>query len=211
MDGRKDILGFWISENEGASFYAQICSDLKMRGVADIFIACHDNLKGLSEAINAVFPETRQQLCIVRQVRNSVKYVPYKDRKPVCADLKKIYGAINLDAAEYAMEAFREKWGKKYPAIVRSWEANWAELTAFFDYPQEIRRMVYTTNAVEAYHRMVRKFTKSKAIFPTGDSIRKVVYLSVKEITKKWTMPVRDWGIAYSQFALFFEHRLMAQ
>jgi len=210
MEGHKDILGTWITENESASYWACVASDLKKRGVTDIFIACHDNLKGLGEAINAVFPKTKQQLCIVHQIRNSVKYVPYKDRKAVCADLKKIYGAVNLGAAEYALEGFREKWEKRYPAILRSWDDNWAELTTFFEYPQEIRHLIYTTNAVEAYHRMVRKFTKSKAIFPTDDSIRKVVYLSVKEITKKWTMPVRDWGLAYSQFAIYFADRLVA-
>ena len=210
MDGHKDILGVWISENEGASFWASICSDLKKRGVSDVFIACHDNLKGLSEAINAIFPKTKRQLCIVHQIRNSTKFVPYKDRKAVCADLKKIYGAVNLDAAEYALEEFRERWDCKYPAILRSWDDNWAELTTFFEYPEQIRRLIYTTNAVEAYHRMVRKFTKAKAIFPTDDSIRKVVFLSVKEIIKKWTMPVRDWGLAYSQFAIFFADRLVA-
>ena len=210
MEGRKEILGIWISENESASFYTSICSDLKKRGVSDVFIACHDNLKGLGEAINAVFPRTKQQLCIVHQIRNSVKFVPYKDRKSVCADLKKIYGAVNLDAAEYALEEFREKWGQRYPAILRSWDDNWAELTTFFEYPQEIRHLIYTTNAVEAYHRMVRKFTKAKAIFPTDDSIRKVVYLSVREIAKKWTMPVRDWGMAYSQFVIFFPGRMSA-
>ena len=210
MEGHKDILGTWISENESASFWAGVASDLKKRGVSDIFIACHDNLKGLGEAINTMFPKTKQQLCIVHQVRNSVKFVSYKDRKAVCADLKKIYGAVNLDNAEYALEEFREKWNKKYPSILRSWDNNWAELTTFFEYPQEIRYLIYTTNAVEAYHRMVRKFTKSKAIFPTDDSIRKVVFLSVKEITKKWTMPVRDWGMAYSQFVIFFAERLVA-
>jgi putative transposase len=210
MEGHKEILGCWISENESASFYASICSDLKKRGVSDIFIACHDNLKGLGEAINAVFPRTKQQLCIVHQIRNSVKFVPYKYRKAVCADLKKIYGAVNLDDAEYAMEEFREKWNKKYPAIMRSWDDNWVELSTFFEYPEEIRHLIYTTNAVEAYHRMVRKFTKSKTIFPTDDSIRKVIFLSVKEITKKWTLPVRDWGLAYSQFVIFFAHRLAA-
>jgi len=184
----------WISENESASFYAGICSDLKKRGVCDIFIACHDNLKGLGEAINAVFPKTKQQLCIVHQIRNSTKFVPYKDRKAVCADLKKIYGAVNLDDAEYAKEEFRERWNKKYPSILRSWDDNWAELTMFFEFPEQVRHLIYTTNAVEAYHRMVRKFTKAKAIFPTDDSIRKVVFLSLKEITKKWTMPVRDLG-----------------
>ena len=210
MEGHKDILGTWISENESASFWASVASDLKKRGVTDIFIACHDNLKGLGAAINAVFPMTKQQLCIVHQIRNSVKFVPYKDRKAVCAELKKVYGAVNLNDAEYALEEFREKWVKTYPAILRTWDENWAELTTFFEYPQEIRHLIYTTNAVEAYHRMVRKFTKTKAIFPTDDSIRKVVYLSVKEITKKWTMPARDWGMAYSQFVIFFAERLAA-
>jgi putative transposase len=210
MEGHKDILGTWISENESASFWANVASDLKKRGISDIFIACHDNLKGLGEAINAVFPKTKQQLCIVHQIRNSVKFVPYKDRKTVCADLKKIYGAVNLDNAEYALEEFREKWNGKYPAILRSWDENWAELTTYFEYPQEIRHLIYTTNAVEAYHRMVRKFTKAKSIFPTDDSIRKVVFLSVREITKKWTMPARDWGMAYSQFSIFFTDRMSA-
>lgn len=199
MDGKKEILGTWISENESASFYASICSDLKNRGVTDIFVACHDNLTGLCTAINSIFPKTKNQLCIVHQIRNSCKFVPYKDRKAVCADLKKIYGAINLEDAEYAKEEFREKWDK-----------NWSELTTFFEYPQEIRKIIYTTNAVESYHRMVRKFTKSKAVFPTDDSIRKVIYMSVVEISKKWTMPVRDWGLAYSQFAIFFEDRFAA-
>jgi len=217
MNGHKDILGVWISENEGASFWAAVCSDLKKRGVSDIFIACHDNLKWLSDAINATFPRTKNQLCIVHQIRNSVQFVPYKDRKTVCSDLKKIYGAVNLENAEYALEEFREKWNKKYPAILRSWDDNWTELTTFFEYPQEIRHLIYTTNSVEAYHRMVRKFTKSKAIFPTDDSIKKVriaiersVFLSAREITKKWTMPVRDWGLAHSQFLIFFDDRLAA-
>jgi putative transposase len=210
MDGQKDILGCWISENESASFYASLCADLKKRGVSDIFIACHDNLKGLGEAINAVFPKTKQQLCIVHQVRNSVKFVPHKDRKAVCADLKKIYGAVNLDDAEYAKEEFREKWDKRYPAILRSWDDNWTELTTFFEFPQEIRHLIYTTNAVEAYHRMVRKFTKTKAIFPTDDSIRKVIFLSVREITKKWTATAKNWGLAYSQIMIYFADRFTA-
>jgi putative transposase len=207
MEGQKEILGIWISENESASFYASVCSDLKKRGVTDIFIACHDNLTGLGEAINSIFPKTKQQLCIVHQIRNSMKFVPYKDRKTICADLKKIYGAVNLDDAEYAKEEFREKWDKKYPAILRSWDDNWADLSTFFSYPEQIRRMIYTTNAVEGYHRMVRKFTKSKAIFPTDDSIKKVVYLSIKEVSKKWTVPARDWGLVYSQIMIFFADR----
>ena len=210
LEGQKDILGTWLSENEPASFYASICADLKNRGVSDIFIACHDNLTGLSEAIHSVFPKTKNQLCIIHQVRNSCKFVPYKDRKAVCADLKKIYGAVNLEDAGYAKEEFREKWDRKYPNILKSWDKNWAELTSFFEFPNEIRRIIYTTNAVEGYHRMVRTFTKTKSIFPTDDSIRKTIYLSTKEIAKKWTMPVRDWGLAYAQFAIFFEDRFAA-
>jgi len=208
MDGRKDILGIWISENESASFWASVCSDLRNRGVKEILIASHDNLTGISSAINATFPQTKQQLCIVHQIRNSTKYVPFKDRKTVCADLKKIYGAVNLEDAEYAKEEFREKWDGKYPAIMKSWDENWAELSTAFEYPSEIRRIIYTTNAVEGFHRMMRKFTKNRTIFPTDDSIRKAVYLSVKEITKKWTMPVYDWGMIYSQIMIYFEDRL---
>lgn len=210
MEGHKEILGTWISENESSSFYASICADLKNRGVKDIVIACHDNLTGLCEAITSIFPKTKNQLCIVHQIRNSCKFVPYKDRKTVCADLKKIYGAVNLKDAEYALEEFREKWNGKYPNILKSWDKNWVELTTFFEYPQEIRRIIYTTNAVEGYHRMVRKFTKSKSIFPTDDSIRKVIYLSASEISKKWNMPVRDWGMAYPQFMIYFEDRFAA-
>jgi putative transposase len=207
MEGQKDILGCWLSENEGPAFWAGICSDLRKRGVTDIFVACHDNLKGLSEAVNTMFPKTKNQLCIVHQIRNSTKFVPYKDRKSVCADLKKIYSAVNLDDAEYALEEFREKWGSKYPSILKSWDKNWVELTTFFEYPQEIRHLIYTTNAVEAYHRQLRKFTKTKTILPTDDAIRKVVFLSVREITKKWTMPARDWGMAYGQIMIFFADR----
>lgn len=152
----------------------------------------------------------KTQLCIVHQVRNSCKFVPYKDRKAVCADLKKIYGAVNLEEAEFSKEEFREKWEKKYPSILKSWDRNWPELTAFFEFPQEIRKIIYTTNAVESYHRVVRKFTKAKAIFSTDNSLRKVIYMSVREISKKWTMPVKDWGLAYQQFAIFFEARLAA-
>ena len=210
MEGHKDILGCWISENEGATFWASICSDLKKRGVSDILVACHDNLKGMSDAINAVFPKTKQQLCIVHQIRNSTKFVPHKDRKTLCADLKKIYGAVNLEDAEYALEELREKWGQRFPSIIKSWDDNWVELTTFFQYPGEIRHLIYTTNAVEAYHRQLRKFTKTKTILPTDDAIRKVVYFSVREITKKWTMPARDWGMAYSQIMIFFADRFAA-
>ena len=210
MEGRKEMLGFWMSENESASFWAAVCSDLKNRGVQDIFIACHDNLAGLSSAIQATFPQTRQQLCIVHQIRSSTRFVPFKDRKAVCTDLKKVYGAVNLEDAEYALEEFREKWNARYPSILKSWDDNWAELTTFFEYPAEIRHLIYTTNAVEGFHRMLRKYTKTKTIFPTDDALRKSVYLSVREITKKWTMPVHGWGLAYSQLFIFFGDRIHA-
>lgn len=208
MDGNKDILGIWISENESASFWAAVCNDLKSRGIKDILIACHDNLVGISGAINSIYPNTKQQLCVVHQIRNSTKFVPYKDRKAVCEDLRKIYGAVNLDDAEYMKEEFGEKWNNKYPSIMRSWNENWSDLTTYFEYPQEIRRLIYTTNAVEGFHRMLRKYTKTKTIFPTDDAVRKSVYLSVKEITKKWTQSIRDWGMAYSQIVIFFDSRL---
>ena len=208
MEGQKDILGFWISENESASFWASVCNDLKNRGVKDVFIACHDNLKGIGNAITASFSQCKQQLCIVHQIRSSTKFVPHKDRKTVCADLKKIYGAVNLEDAEFAKEAFREKWDKKYPSILRSWDENWADLVTFFEYSPEIRKLVYTTNAVEGFHRMLRKFTKTKTIFPTDDSIKKAVYLSVKEISKKWTNSILQWGSIYPHLVIYFEDRL---
>jgi putative transposase len=208
MDGRKEILGLWLSDNESASFWATVCNELKNRGVQDILIACRDNLSGFSSAIEVVFPHTEQQLCVIHQIRNSTKYVSYKELKPLMADLKLIYGATTLEAAEYALEEFREKWAKKYPQILKSWDSNWAELTTYFKYPQEVRTLIYTTNAVEGFHRMLRKFTKTKTIYPTDDAVRKSVYLSIQEISKKWTMPLRDWGIIIGQLTIFFGDRL---
>lgn len=208
MEGRKEILGMWLSENESASFWTTVCNELKNRGVEDILIACRDNLSGFSSAIETVFPKTEQQLCVIHQIRNSTKYVPYKDIKPVMADLKRVYGAPTLEDAEYRLEEFREKWGKKYPQILKSWDANWTELSTYFKYPQEVRTLIYTTNAVEGFHRMLRKFTKTKTIYPTDDAVRKSVYLSIQEISKKWSMPVRDWGIIIGQLMIFFEERL---
>ena len=207
-DGYKDILGFWISDNESASFWANVCADLKKRGVADILIACHDNLTGLSKAINATFPLCANQLCIIHQIRSSTGHVLWKDRKEVCADLKMIYSAVNLDEAEYAREVVREKWGKKYPSLLRAWDGNWAELVTFFQYTPEIRTLIYTTNAVEGFHRMMRKFTKNRTIFPTDDAVRKAIFLSVREITKKWTMPLRNWCLIYGQLMIHFGQRL---
>ncbi|EGO63104.1 hypothetical protein ALO_14752 [Acetonema longum DSM 6540] len=208
MDGRKEILGMWLSENESASFWTTICNELKNRGVEDILIACRDNLSGFSTAIETVFPKTEQQLCVIHQIRTSTKYVPYKDIKPVMADLKRVYGAPTLDDAAYRLEEFREKWGKKYPQILKSWDANWSELSTYFKYPQPVRTLIYTTNAVEGFHRMLRKYTKTKTVYPTDDSIRKSVFLSIQEISKKWSMPIRDWGIIVGQLMVFFEDRL---
>lgn len=208
MDGMKEILGIWVSENESASFWTTVCNELKNRGVNDILISCHDNLSGLSTAINTVFPKTEQQLCIIHQIRNSTKYVSYKDLKPIMADLKAIYKAASEDDALYHLEEFSENWGKKYPQISKSWNDNWSELATFFKYPEEVRRLIYTTNAVEGFHRMLRKFTKTKTTFPSDDSLKKSIYLSIDEIAKKWSMPIRDWGIIIGQLTIFFEERL---
>jgi len=211
MDGRKEILGIWMSENESASFWATVCNELKNRGVKDILITCRDNLSGFSSAIETAFPKSEQQLCIIHQIRNSTKYVSYKDIKPLMADLKLVYGAPSMDDAEYRLEEFREKWDKKYPQILKSWESNWAELSTYFKYPQEVRRLIYTTNAVEGFHRMLRKYTKTKSVYPTDDAVRKSVYLSIQEIAKKWSMPVRDWGTIIGQLMIFFDDRLDRQ
>lgn len=211
MDGRKEILGIWLSENESASFWTTVCNELKNRGVEDILIACRDNLSGFSTAIETVFPKTEQQLCVIHQIRNSTRYVSYKDIKTVMADLKKVYGAPTLDDAEYHLEEFRETWGKKYPQISKSWEQNWAELSTYFKYPQEVRTLIYTTNAVEGFHRMLRKYTKTKTIYPTDEAVKKSVYLSIQEISKKWSIPIRDWGIIIGQLMIFFEDRLRVQ
>jgi len=208
MDGRKEILGMWLSENESASFWTSVLNEIKNRGVRDILIACRDNLSGFSGAVETVFPHTEQQLCVIHQIRNSTKYVSFKDIKVVMADLKLVYGAPTLEDAEYHLEEFREKWGSKYPQILRSWDTNWAELSTYFKYPQEVRTLIYTTNAVEGFHRQLRKFTKTKAIYPTDDAVRKSVYLSIQEISKKWTMPIRDWGCIIGQLLMFFGDRL---
>ena len=206
-DGKKDILGIWISETESASFWTTVFNELRNRGVKDILIACHDNLSGFVNALETVFPKTENQLCIIHMIRNSTKHVSYKDLKPVVADLKKIYGAVSEDAALFALEEFNERWSSKFPQIYKSWEANWVNLSGFFKYPEEMRRLIYTTNAVEGFHRMLRKFTKTKTNFPTDDALRKSIYLSVREIEKKWNNPIKDWGIIVGQFMVYFEER----
>ena len=181
---------------------------MRNRGVSDILIVCRDNLNGFSQAIEATFPQVEQQLCVIHQIRNSTRYVAYKDLKELMADLKLVYGAVNEESALQALEDFRQKWGKKYPQILKSWDTNWPALSTYFKYPQEVRTLIYTTNAVEGFHRMLRKFTKAKTIYPTDDAIRKSVYLSIQEISRKWTMPLRDWGVIIGQLTLFFGDRL---
>jgi len=208
VEGYKDILGIWIGENESASFWLGICNDLKNRGVEDILIACKDGLSGFSEAINSVFPKTEIQLCIIHQIRNSLKYVTYKERKEFMADLKKVYQALTIEEAELAFDVFKEKWGKRHPIIIRSWENNWDELTVYFKYPYEIRRIIYTTNTIEGYHRQLRKVTKVKTSYPTDESVKKIIYLATMEVAKKWNIPLRDWKQCISQFAIYFKERL---
>jgi len=207
IEGQKDILGIWIGENESASFWLGVCNDLKNRGVEDILIACKDGLSGFSEAINTVFPKTDIQLCVIHQLRNSMKYVSYKEHKPVLADLKKIYQALTLEEAELAFEEFKDKWGKKHPIIVRSWEQHWLELTTYFAYPYGVRRLIYTTNTIEGFHRQLRKVTKTKTAYPTDDALRKIIYLAIQDISKKWTMPLREWKECVSHLAIYFGDR----
>lgn len=211
LAGQKDILGIWIGEAESASFWLAICNELKNRGVSDILIACKDGLSGFSEAIAAVFPQTEIQLCVIHQIRSSLRYVSYKEQKPIMADLKKVYQALTLEEAETAFAAFKDKWGKKHPVVIRSWENNWLELTTYFKYPYEIRRMIYTTNIIEGYHRQLRKVTKTKTAYPSDEALRKIIYLATIDAAKKWTMPLRNWTDCISQLTIYFDHRLDAQ
>lgn len=208
IEGYKDILGIWVGESESASFWLGVCNDLKNRGVEDILIACKDGLSGFSDAINTVFPKTEIQLCVIHQIRNSLKYVPYKQQREFMKDLKKVYQALTLESAELAFEQFKEKWGKRHPVIIRSWEKNWTELTAYFKYPYEIRRIIYTTNTIEGYHRQLRKVTKTKSSYPSDDSLIKIIYLATMDKSRKWTMPVRNWKKCISQFAIYYSDRL---
>ena len=204
MEGRKEVLGFYLSENEGAKFWLGVLTDLKNRGVQDIFIACMDGLTGFPDAVRAVYPAAKVQLCIVHMVRNSTKYVSYKDLKAVCHDLKQIYTAVNEEEALEALEDFGKNWNSKYPMIQRSWEAHWDDLNEFFAYPEEIRRVIYTTNAIESLNASLRKVTKNRAAFPDDEAIMKIMYLAIQKASKKWTMPIRNWGLALNQFAILF-------
>ena len=208
LEGKKDVLGMWIGENESAKFWASVLNSLRNRGVQDIFIACTDNLTGFSFAIEAVFPKTDIQNCIIHQIRNSTKYVSYKDIKALMADLKAVYSAVDEQTALTALDNFAEKWDKKYPKISISWQSNWANLSTYFKFPQEIRRLIYTTNAIEGFNRQLRKVTKSKSVFPTDDSLFKMLYLVTMDITKKWTGRRQDWSIIHSQLEIFYADRM---
>jgi len=208
IDGHKELLGMWISENEGAKFWLGVLTELSQRGVEDILIACVDGLKGFPDAINTAYPQTHVQLCIVHMVRNSLKYVSWKDYKAVTADLKLIYRSSTEEEALLELERFAEKWDNQYPQIAKSWRANWDNLNTLFNYPDAIRKAIYTTNAIESLNSVIRRAIKKRKIFPNDDSARKMIYLAIKEASKKWTMPIRDWRNAMSRFIIEFEERL---
>jgi putative transposase len=208
VEGMKDVLGMWIADTEGAKFWAMVVSDLKNRGLEDVLIACVDGLKGFEEAIAATFPKTQVQLCIVHMIRNSLKFVSWKDRKMLVTDLKRIYIAPNADAAVVELEIFRKKWDKKYPSIGEMWQRNWAGIIPFMAYPDFIRKVIYTTNAIESLNHSLRKMTKIKGAFPTDEAAKKSIYLCLQNAKKKWKMPIRDWGQILNQLAIVFEGRL---
>ena len=208
LDGHKDVLGMWVGENESAKYWATVLNSLRNRGIEDIFIACTDNLCGFSTAIEAVFPKTEIQNCIIHQIRNSSKYVSYKDLKALMADLKAVYAAVDEDAALMALDTFSEHWDKKYPTISQSWRENWANLSTYFKFPQELRRLIYTTNAIEGFNRQLRKVAKAKSVFPTDESLFKMLYLAMMDITKKWTGRRQDWSMIHAQLAVYFEDRM---
>jgi len=207
LEGKKELLGMWISENEGAKFWLSVCTELRNRGMKDCFIACVDGLTGLPEAIEVVFPHTQVQLCMVHMVRNSLKYVNYKQRKEVATDLRAIYSAPTSDDAEYQLELFAEKWDQSYPAISRAWRTHWARVIPLFAFPEDIRKVIYTTNAIESVNMTLRKVTRNHRIFPSDDAVYKVLYLAVQNITKKWTLPIRDWNAALNWFVVAFAER----
>ena len=211
MDGNKQVLGLWIAQTEGAKFWLQVVTELKNRGVQDIFIACVDGLKGFPEAIETVYPKTKVQLCIVHMVRHSLNYVSWKMRREVAADLKSIYACSTIEQAAAALDAFEERWGKDYPSIGQSWRRNWERITPFFDYPPEIRRVIYTTNAIESVNMSLRKITKNRGSFPSDESLIKLFYLALRNISQKWNMPIRDWKAALNRFSIEFEDRVPQQ
>lgn len=208
IHGKKEILGLHLSENEGANYWLSVLTDLNNRGVKDILIACIDGLTGFPEAIKTIFPETEVQLCIVHQIRNSMKYVASKNQKAFMADLKPVYRAPTKEAAELALDELEAKWGNSYPLVINSWRNKWHNLSAYFKYPEHIRKVIYTTNAVEAVHRQFRKLTKTKGAFPNENSLLKLLYAGILNATEKWTMPIHNWSLCLSQLAIYFEGRL---
>ena len=208
MNGLKEVLGMWVGENESAKFRLSVMNGLKNRGLQDILIACVDGLTGFPAAIEAVYPKTEIQQCVIHQIRNTTRFVSYKDIKALMADLKKVYAAIDEQTALAELENFDEKWSNKYPKIAISWRDNWANLSTYFKYPQEVRTLIYTTNAIEGFNRQLRKVTKNKGVFPTDDSLLKMLYLAMMDITKKWTGKRREWGQIHSQLEIFFADRL---
>ncbi|EAA4513069.1 IS256 family transposase [Salmonella enterica subsp. enterica] len=207
-EGQKELLGMWLAENEGAKFWLSVLTELKNRGLQDILIACVDGLKGFPDAINSVYPQTHIQLCIIHMVRNSLKYVAWKDYKAVTSGLKTIYQAPTEEAALMALDAFADAWDDKYPQISKSWRAHWENLNTFFSYPPDIRKAIYTTNAIESLNSVIRAAIKKRKVFPTDDSVRKVVYLAIKDASKKWSMPIQNWRLAMSRFIIEFGDRL---
>jgi putative transposase len=210
LEGRKHLLGMYISESEGAKFWLSVLTDLQQRGVKDILIACIDNLGGFEEAIGSIYPKTEVQSCIVHQIRNTIKYVSYKDSKAVMADVKLIYQAVNKELAEEHLNTFEEKWVKKYPIIIKSWRTNWHKLSTFFKYTADIRRIIYTTNTIEGFHRQIRKVTKTKGAFTNDMALLKLVYLASERIAEKWTKPLPNWGLTIQQLSIMFEGRVPA-
>lgn len=208
MEGQKELLGLWLSENEGAKFWLGVLTELQNRGVRDILIACVDGLKGFPDAIAAVYPDTQIQLCVVHMVRNSVKYVPWKDYKAVTSDLKRIYQSVTEEEALLALEQLGERWDDKYPQISRCWQTHWSNLRTLFQYPEDIRRAIYTTNAIESLNSVIRQAIKKRKLFPTDDSAKKVIYLAIRDAAKKWTMPIRNWRAALNHFMIVFDERL---
>lgn len=208
LDGLKDVLGIWLEKEEGAKFWLKVITELQQRGLKDIFIACVDGLKGFPEAIESVFPNTQVQVCIVHMVRNSLRYVSYKDRKKLVSDLKQVYQAPTEEKALRALSEFEKKWNDRYPLIAKSWRSNWTRLSPFFAYPADIRRAIYTTNAIESMNNALRKVTKNRGAFPTDEAAIKLLYMALRNIMKKWTMPLQNWGTALNQLAIIFEERI---
>lgn len=208
LDGKKEVMGLYLSENEGANFWLQVLTDLNNRGVEDILIASVDGLKGFPEAINAIFPNTEVQLCVVHQIRNSIRYVASKNQKEFLKDLKQVYGAISKESAQTELDRLEEKWGAKYPIVIQSWRNKWSNLSNYFKYPTDIRRIIYTTNIIESVHRQFRKLTKTKGGFPNENSLLKLLYLGIQNAQLKWTMPIQNWSLTLSQLAIFFEGRM---